>query len=940
MGHYVNIPTGYELNPDNTGIFLVTASSVTSFSVDRISGDGVVEIDRAGGPIIFYAADDTTAAEVVAYVAANVGLSSIITATLVNDGGTSGSGIISRSTYDGSGFAYESLFLLDGVNWIYQTDLTAVSPTPQFILKRPLQLISATGYSFFNPGEPLRFVPTDIPQVEQFSNILAVSGISNAGTVNLVEDTKRIEIATDILGSQGAVQVVGGTANIANAIVLNTSNTIDNQYTETFISQPNLLGFTSNQLVKLNATNRQNKDLLLAGDESVTVTPNSPISGSSTVVLGSSASITERRFGIPRTNEFTRGRSFKIEKQGLFTCLSWDGLNGSDPTFSKLANINYTGGDTVYVQTVGSDAQYVIIGTTNFTQVTIGDLVTISNMPDAENNGTFLVTGVSGNGHILQVANPDAVDQFSSGTFTLTANVISGDTFTVNGTILVAGTDFAVGVTAGDSAENLSRAIGLVAGVTSTYNSVPLDPVVFIESSSGPAVISIAASAAGIRVTVSGSTLTNFAFGPTDFSITIGIQEGDNFQIKPSSNISIASFAVENQGVFRVIRRFQNSVYYYNPLSIEETHTIPNDFIYSGVGAVFNATNVNNYLQLQYISGGTDPTNQSAATPVVVGDEVVLNVAQFPNNAGSWTIIGINPATSTLTLMNPSAVTEPGNPITVSGTNLQIHHNAIIATEYDATINADILSISGIYLGANNQGQWTVYKVLDKNTIVIAQIMTSATINPLAPNTPNFNIVENLPYVGYKKTAFVTTNPSAVQEGILLFDTRFQADKINSSANVTMMPTNKLDFSTVIVYGIDSYQYDLGLIAECNRIVYGDPRDELTYPGVAAAGAEIFIKPPLDRRISMSIDVMVNTGVSFINMVQRVQTSVASLVNSNPIGSPIAISAIISAVNQIPGVRAVAISSPQYDATHSTIFIGPSEKARILNLTDISVSQI
>jgi hypothetical protein len=131
------------------------------------------------------------------------------------------------------------------------------------------------------------------------------------------------------------------------------------------------------------------------------------------------------------------------------------------------------------------------------------------------------------------------------------------------------------------------------------------------------------------------------------------------------------------------------------------------------------------------------------------------------------------------------------------------------------------------------------------------------------------------------------------------------------------------------------------LIAEANRIIYGDPRDPTTYPGVGAAGAEIFTREPLTRRIQMSIDVRINTGVPFAQTAEQVRTSISSLVNSNPVGEPIAISAIIAAVNAIPGARAVAISSPQYDSTHDLIFVAPSEKARILDPgLDISVSQI
>ena len=952
-GYYVNIPAGSEIEASNTGTFLVVAVGASQFSINVPTGAGFVQSGVMGGLIQFYPAIPVTAKQIVAYVNSNTGLSSVVTASLATTGiSNDGSGIVSLSTFDNSSFVLPFMELTDGVNWIYSSNISAIAPAPQFILKRPLNLIAATGYSFFTPGEPLQFVPTDIAQIQQFENVLGVSGISNSGTVNLVEDGKKIEIATDILGGSGAVQIVGGSGNAAYATVLNSSNTVLNQYINTFVSQPNLLGFTSNQLVQVTATNKQNKELLLIGDETVTVTANSPIAGYSTVTLQAPTltDLTERRFGIPRTNEFTRGRSFRIEKHGLLTCLSWDGLNGSNPLFSSVANTHYTAGDTVSIVQSGGTTTYTIAsGTTNFTQVSIGDLVTISASSSffPSNIGTFLVTGVSFDGTVLQVENPNGISQSLVDSYTLVTNIVGGDTFTVNAIVLTAGTDFAVGGTIAISAQNLSdaiRAIGITASVTSSHSAT----VVYVISTSAIAPV---ISTTSVHVTTASGVFFPVGDGVNSFfSIPKSIEEGDNLQIKPNLLVPSNSFAVENQGTFRVIRRnisptqsLQNALYYYNPSSVEETHLIANDFIYDGTGSTFTAHNVNNYLVLTWTGTGTNPTVQypfsnTAPFNVVVGDEVVLG-AQFTGNVGSWTIVGIDPIANTLTLMNPSAVNVAGT-ITVTSNNLLIHHNEIVASEYDATMTNDTLNISSNFLGTANQGQWVIDRVLNENTVMIDHILDTTSAITLGTNVPNFNVIERTPYVGYKYIEMVTANPLASQEGILVFNSRFQADKIKAPAGVSISALAKMGFNTNIIYGTNSYNYDTGLLQVCNQIVYGDPRDTITYPGVAAAGAEIYIKPPLDLRISLSIDVMINTGVSFQNMVTTVRTNVASLINSNPVGQSIAISAIIAAVNQIPGVFAVAISSPVYGPLTSTIFVPPSAKARILNLTDISVNQI
>jgi hypothetical protein len=174
-----------------------------------------------------------------------------------------------------------------------------------------------------------------------------------------------------------------------------------------------------------------------------------------------------------------------------------------------------------------------------------------------------------------------------------------------------------------------------------------------------------------------------------------------------------------------------------------------------------------------------------------------------------------------------------------------------------------------------------------------------------------------------------------------VFDTQEQYEKINQAANISISAVNKLGFSTVLKSGLDSYRFHTGLIGEANRIVYGEPRDPASYPGVAAAGAEIFIKPPLFRRVQVAIDVRVETGIPFARIVEQVRTTIAALIEGNPIGRSIAISDIISEVNSVPGVRAVAITSPLYNALNDTIKINPSEKAKVIDpVVDISVSQI
>jgi len=261
--------------------------------------------------------------------------------------------------------------------------------------------------------------------------------------------------------------------------------------------------------------------------------------------------------------------------------------------------------------------------------------------------------------------------------------------------------------------------------------------------------------------------------------------------------------------------------------------------------------------------------------------------------------------------------------------------------EYEGTVLGDKFVITGTSLGSSNAGSYPITQVIDQNTAVVSTALASASNVSLNGLISSVYVNENKPYFGYKHVLFVASQPGTLTRNYIVLDSNAQYEKIDQSASVSFTSLNKLEFSTVIKQGLDSYRYNTGLIREANRIIYGDPRDPITYSGVGAAGADIFVREPLTRRVQLSIDVRLNTGVVFSQVVAQVRSNVSSLINSNPVGKSISISAIVGAVEIIPGVTSVAIGSPQYDVTHDLIFVAPSEKAYIIDPSiDISVNQI
>jgi uncharacterized phage protein gp47/JayE len=1052
-GEYVNMTSQTEFDPSNIGIFRVSTEvgftpTSTSFTIQRPNGAAIAESNKStlvSGSISFYQASNTTASDINDYI--NNNLSLYFTSTIVNDGGIDGSGIVNLSTFEDSNFVYDSVYLLDGINWISSNNFAG---SPQFTFKVPLSLSTDVGYAF-NDGEYFRLIPTTMDQVYRLWSILAVTGLTTVGSLSLVDRNSKLEISTNILGSDGSVQIIGGLGNKYEVPVLDTASRINNSVMQISSDRVSSQGIHSDQWFKLQSSNYQRKEALFSSNTSIDVIGDYPLVGKSTIVFKNKAD-NQRYFGKPRHHIRSSTRTFKIEKQGSLVCLSWDG-SGISPNFIKSTlNLDDSLGGTLNIEKISgsNDSRYIILtGNTNFNELSIGDLLTIAGTNYTENNGTFLVTGVSDDGTSVRVLNPSAKNQFSSGTFTFTANANIGDAFTIDTTTLIADTDFAIGVTPADTAINFSAVAGTIAGVTSSVNGT----IVTITASSSASIGISYVPNGPANVTVSGAFLVGQTFVSDDFSAYSEVSEGDTL-------ILSSPFSVLNQGRFRVIRRYGDSVWFENSNVMEEEVTLPYNNISLGVdpstSIKVNATNNSAYLNWNGI--GTEPNFENAK----MGDVITFGTDFDPNNQGEYmvlrsgaklqektnlvlpagsqfilggagkyffinsagdvnlyyvwfnvngsnsdpsvplhtgvqvnilsgdndsqvafkvaAVLNVTTGLSATSIGNTCYVTTVGYQETSDATNFNVpspfsvlviqqgrrtflecinpsavnetavfismgafscHRPQIQFVEYESSVIGDKLVVTGDTLSVINAGTFNISEIIDVNSIVIDSTLLSMSNVSLNNRESSVYVEEGVLYSGYKHVLLVSSQPGAPTRNLIDFDTVAQYTKINESAKVQLTSLNKLNYSTVVKNGLDSYRYNTGLIAEANRIIYGDPRDPVTYPGVGAAGSTVFVREPLVRRVQISIDCRFNTGVPFAQAAEQVRTSVSSLINSNDVGSSIAISSIIGVVNSIPGVRAVAISSPLYDATHDLIFLAPGEKSRIIDpIQDISVSAI
>lgn len=164
---------------------------------------------------------------------------------------------------------------------------------------------------------------------------------------------------------------------------------------------------------------------------------------------------------------------------------------------------------------------------------------------------------------------------------------------------------------------------------------------------------------------------------------------------------------------------------------------------------------------------------------------------------------------------------------------------------------------------------------------------------------------------------------------------------VGEGAGSIVSVLDKLNFSTSFASGADGYRYSTGLIGEANKVIYGDPADPTTYPGMASEGANVDISGPLIKRISVSLLLRVRSGVSQNGIADRVRSAVATVINQTPIGQSIPLSSIVAAASKVVGVLAVTIVSPSYGVGSDSISVNANEKPLVLSFTsDIGVTFI
>ena len=350
----------------------------------------------------------------------------------------------------------------------------------------------------------------------------------------------------------------------------------------------------------------------------------------------------------------------------------------------------------------------------------------------------------------------------------------------------------------------------------------------------------------------------------------------------------------------------------------------------------------------------TPPSAPSTAENgvVVPGDYIYLSSPKYyavnfssllddisSQNTGIFRIINISHNNTVVWIENDNTVNE------------KVVLNATFVTS-DSIIPGDILTLIDNGWEIENKGTWkvlTVGKGSDEEqftggvkalSVDVSTKAISSLTSPQSMNSSTVLVSDAEPRVFYKKLIGVnpnSTNPD-LTELILCgnncpgqLGSLKEISAISETAGCVVSSMNKLNFPTDIQVGNSAYRYNTGLIGEAQKVIYGSESDPVTYPGWVSNGASVLIDGPAIKRIQLGFYVRA-VGNPDNSLADKIKSTIAGIVNSNPAGQNLSISDLITAGGGVDNVISITCLS-QVDQ----IPVMASEKTMVLNLNDISI---
>ena len=328
----------------------------------------------------------------------------------------------------------------------------------------------------------------------------------------------------------------------------------------------------------------------------------------------------------------------------------------------------------------------------------------------------------------------------------------------------------------------------------------------------------------------------------------------------------------------------------------------------------------------------TGPTYDAGAFTSLLG-----NLSN--SNKGVFRIINVSHNNTVIWVENPGAVTE------------KAVMDATLLTS-QSIIPGDILTITDNSWGVNNKGSWTVESVGKSLTedvqfvngtlkVDVSKKSIYPITSPLLMSNATVQAVEGTPRTFYKKLIGINPNQTDPNQTDLVLcsnnhtatpDLDLELTAISATAGSVISSMNKLSFPTDIKVGADAYRYNTGLIGEAKKVIYGDPNDSATYPGVVSNGASVLVDGPAIKRVSIAFSVRA-IGNPSTDLADKIKSVIAGVINSNNVGQNLSISDLTTAGGAVDGVDSISALYSQGDQ----IKVSGDEKTMVISSDDVSI---
>ena len=822
--------------------------------------------------------------------------------------------------------------MYDSVNWVKSFQ----NVNPNFTMKQAFvlngvaptvyQMDTAPNDDIADIGEQFKLIPVSVTNVHHHLTQKALSQLPIVANVRISSDRKNVQITSKQLGSAGAIEVIGGNANKAQAYIEGESEVASdvsgNYLTVKIPAFPDT--FNTGDYVQITNDAGVKRFSRLTASDSINVT-------------NPSSSVVEYNFN-PKVTNFVSATTFAItDVSGTYGrpagyVWRWTHSGGSatlsdvlvgDQVFAFGNTLTWDQGNKVRVAGDGQVAGLPIIAVND----------SLNHFDVLNPYGRAMSATAIGAGNTVQICptpiikwNLAHANRVGVNAITRVSNVI---------TVIAAAPHY---LHTGDSVSIRDS------------NNVPdgsYGPVTV----TGPNQFTFSLTGANFTEAVVGASIIRDSIVPTRYRlqklgfngmVRISRQDGASPRFVDSGVavddyvvIGGTTFKANNNGRFRVAAVDQDSFIVFNDNATDELNTVvpfnnkgfqatwtANTNIITGVAGTFKNLNVGDWvkkpedadsLYVQVVS--MTPSTPDTATQINLGS----------NYSGSTAIAAG---------VSYDMLVDYDKGVFLQG------QDDLLFLEGDAAATGDTLFVQNIvaanWFSVNNIGSFEVTEVgtnaiTYKPFIRVSNPAGIAETNRLmSVNAAGLYLIEGdlNKFTTIRQIANVALDDLRPEERRVVYMTPSNRSYKFSDANATSVShMGKLGYNTDVTTGIDGYLYYTGLLRRVQRIVDGYEPDAENFPGRRAVGGAIETLPPLVRKISITVNVTTDEGVNLGDISNNIKSTVINYVQTLGVGEDVILSEIIAAIMAIKGVGAVTFTNPIPSTERVTI--ANNEKATI-----------